>query len=97
MYLGRAKTNLQSDSALRASSSGDGVVTFDRLDPGEYAILVRRLAYAPFQLVVNLRPQCREVLEVYIGGQPLCLLECPSTPGRAVLTTCRKVSNGQED
>lgn len=97
VFLGRDKTNLQSVSALHASAKTDGVVTFERLDPGEYAILVRQIGYEPFQFVVHLRPQCREVLEIYVGVQPLCLFECPSIPGRAVLTTCRKVSNERKE
>jgi len=97
VYLGRDNTNLQSASTLHASSNADGVVTFERLDPGEYAVLVRRLGYASFQFVVNLRPQCREVLEIYVGTQPLCLFECPSIPGRAVLTTCDRVSSERKE
>lgn len=97
VYLGRDKTDLRSDSALHASSNGDGVVALERLVPGEYAVLVRRLGYASFQFGVNLQPQCREVLEVYIGKAPLCLLQCSPTPGRAVLTTCRRLSNERRE
>jgi len=97
VYLGQDKTNLQAVSTLRASSKADGVVTFERLDPGEYALLVRQIGYAPFEFVVNLRSQCREVLEVYLGQNPLCLFECSPTPGRAVLTTCRRPSKGSEE
>ena len=95
--LGRDEASLQSVSALHVTAKADGVVTFERLDPGEYALLVRQIGYAPFQFVVSLRSQCREVLEVYLGQNPLCLFECSPTPGRAVLTTCRRLSNERRE
>src|SRR4051794_11771850 len=52
VFLGRDKISLQSASALHGFSDVNGVVTFEHLDAGEHTILVRRMAYAPFQFVV---------------------------------------------
>lgn len=83
-------TDLEAASTPHALTDRDGQASFGRLSGGRYDVLVRRVGYQRFQFTVDRRPQCREVLEVYLGVAPNCLVECPITPARAVLTTCRR-------
>src|SRR5690348_11487769 len=83
-------TNLEAASTPHALTDRDGHVAFGRLSDGRYDVLVRRVGYHRFQFAIDRRAQCREILEVYIGVAPTCLVECPTTPARAVLTTCRR-------
>jgi len=80
--------------ARHAATDQQGVAMFERVASGGHTVDVRRIGYAPFRFVVVLRDKCRrEVLEVYVGEQANCLFECPPTPGRAILTTCRRLPN----
>ena len=71
------------------TTTGDGEATLVGIDGGEYRISARRIGYTPFTFDVRLRPNCQNVIEIYLGQAVLCLFDCPSTPPRAVLTTCR--------
>lgn len=75
-------------------SDENGLVTIERAGSGDRTIEVRRLGYAPFRFLATLRDNCRhQAVEIYIGQQAVCLFECTPTPGRAVLTTCRRLPN----
>ena len=84
----------RSSGGRRGLSDENGRVTIERVGSGDHTIEVRRLGYAPFRFLARLRDNCRhQVLEIYIGQQALCLFDCPPTPARAVLTTCRRLPN----
>jgi uncharacterized Ntn-hydrolase superfamily protein len=78
----------ESSAARYATTGDDGRALIEIPRAGEQGVLIRRIGYAPFQFVANLRSPCQEVLEVYIAKAANCLSECPPTPARAVLTTC---------
>jgi hypothetical protein len=78
----------ESTAARFATTGDDGRALIELPRAGEQGVLIRRIGYGQFQFVANLRSPCQEVLEVYIAKAANCLVTCPPTPARAVLTTC---------
>lgn len=77
------------DSTGRLTDSA-GVAAFGALAAGAYLADIRRIGFASLNGVpIRIEPGCGTVVEVYLGLQALCLGECPPTPGRAVVSTCR--------
>lgn len=81
------------------SSDSRGMVAAVRVDSGEYSVLVRRIGYREARFKIHLRPNCEQILEVYIArsgfqiegcmartvGSPPCAPYPPPTPSRVVL------------
>jgi hypothetical protein len=69
-----------------------GTALIRDLTPEKFTIRVHRIGYAPAAFLIPVRGVCKEVLELYLGKQAMCLFQCPPTPARAVLTTCPRAA-----
>lgn len=85
----RRRDSQAADSLVQLTDSA-GVAAFADLEAGDYIADIRRIGFQPLIGVpMRIEPGCGTVVEVYLGIEALCLGECPPTPGRAVISTCR--------
>jgi hypothetical protein len=91
VVLARPEVDFVSPGARRVEMNPSGVQTVTLSESGEFRVLVRRLAYESLQFTLNVRPRCRQTIEIYLSRVGTYLdrpIAHPPTPGRVVLTTC---------
>ncbi len=71
------------------ATDSTGRAELDLIPSSTRYVLIRALAYQPVLVPVLGVPGCTVYLEVYLTPDPFCTANCPDTPPRATVTTCR--------
>jgi hypothetical protein len=64
------------------------VARFDALPAGNWRVEGSQIGYSRHRVAIRSNPGCHTVVELYLARSINCLFTCPTTPPRAVITTC---------
>ena len=74
----------------RRETSADtlGSARIDSVPAGSWRVEGFQVGYTRHSVIVHAIAGCHTVVELYLAYSITCLINCPTTPPRAVVTTC---------
>lgn len=85
----RASAARPDSFVLQRETPLDGIVELDSMAVGKFVVRTHALGFRAEDVAVSILPGCFTFIEIYLLTVPYCLYECPRTPPRATITTCR--------